>query len=268
MSTEAAKQRPNFAALKRANAGAYGPHQTRKAAAKLAEDLSALDRTVLRYVNSVTASFSSNRGDARSAGGTETAAATDGRPRDCSCDPLRPKYSTHRGPDGWLVCGHCGGRIGSSVSQLKIGSSTAGAAPRCVAAGDPRQGYAFPLESERRSANFDQLKPDACGQPLVAVAADDAAVDRQRLEHLRSDVIARAADFSEHDRGELMAALLNAERGEDCWRYERTIVQTGPQRHDRRLVLTDTGGTVTIGLDEPLFESHDANGNLEQRMRY
>lgn len=260
----------NFSALKRAASGAYGPQQTRKAAAKLAEDLSALDRTVLRHVNNVTASFSSNRGDARSAGGTETAAATDGRPRDCSCDPLRPKYSTHRGPDGWLVCGHCGGRIGSSVSQLKIGSSTAGAAPRCVAAGDPRQGHCLPHESERRSANFDRLKPGPLGEhPAVAVgqAGIDLA-DRQRLEHLRSDVIARAADFSEHDRGELMAALLNAERGEDCWRYERTIVQTGPQRHDRRLVLTDTGGTVTIGLDEPLFESHDANGNLEQRMRY
>lgn len=227
----------NFSALKRAASGAYGPQQTRKAAAKLAEDLSALDRTVLRHVNNVTASFSSNRGDARSAGGTETAAATDGRPRDCS---------------------------------LKFGSSTAGAAPRCVAAGDPRQGHCLPHESERRSANFDRLKPGPLGEhPAVAVgqAGIDLA-DRQRLEHLRSDVIARAADFSEHDRGELMAALLNAERGEDCWRYERTIVQTGPQRHDRRLVLTDTGGTVTIGLDEPLFESHDANGNLEQRMRY
>lgn len=128
MSTEAAaKQRPNFAALKRANAGAYGPHQTRKAAAKLADDLSALDRTVLRHVNNVTASFSSTRGDARSAGGAEAATAKDGRPRDCS--------------------------------------STAGAASRCVAAGDPRKAHREPAhESERRGANFDALKPGALGE--------------------------------------------------------------------------------------------------------
>lgn len=32
------------------------------------------------------------------------------RPR-CSCDPIAPKHSTHRGLDGWIVCADCNGRI-------------------------------------------------------------------------------------------------------------------------------------------------------------
>lgn len=31
----------------------------------------------------------------------------------CSCDPFKPKNSTHRGLDGWLVCANCKGRIGA-----------------------------------------------------------------------------------------------------------------------------------------------------------
>lgn len=36
-------------------------------------------------------------------------------PPPCSCDPIAPKHSTHRGLHGWLVCSDCQGRLGAAA---------------------------------------------------------------------------------------------------------------------------------------------------------
>lgn len=83
--------------------------------------------------------------------------------------------------------------------------------------------------------------------------------ERNRLERLRSDVIALAADFDPAARGEMLAALLAADSGSD-WRY--TV------DHGRRLEFSASGGSLEWYLDEPRIDSRDRHGHLDERMRY
>lgn len=54
----------------------------------------------------------------------------------CQCDPFIPKWTSHRGADGWLVCGRCGGKIGAG-SEIEKAKAIAAEALDAAQPGHP-----------------------------------------------------------------------------------------------------------------------------------